>query len=71
MYYSHADGRDEGLMDIPMDDPVIFEKWFNKKDGYREFGGHPWEVIPSMSISNSLHFSVCQNQEKYVNIGKK
>lgn len=63
MYYSHADGRDEGLMDIPMDDPVIFEKWFNKKDGYREFGGHPWEVIPSMSISNSLHFSVCQNRE--------
>lgn len=56
MYYSIADGRDDGLKNVPMDDPKAFEEWDTKKGPYYEFNGsHPWEIIPSFSTSFSMH----------------
>jgi hypothetical protein len=40
LYQKHADGRDEGLMDIDEDSPEAFRNWYE----HRERGGHPWEV---------------------------
>lgn len=58
MYYAIADGRDNGLRNVPMDDPPAFEEWRQDKGPYYEFNGsHPWEIIPSMSITNSMHLS--------------
>ena len=56
MYYSIADGRDNGLKNVPMDDPAAFEEWNARKGPYYVFNGsHPWEIIPSFSTSYSLH----------------
>ena len=56
MYYANADGRDDGLKNVPMDDPTAFEDWKQGKEPYYEFNGHhPWEIIPSFSTSYSLH----------------
>jgi hypothetical protein len=56
LYYALADGRDDGLKNVPMDDPVAFKEWRDRKGPYYEFNGsHPWEIIHSSSISNSLH----------------
>ena len=58
MYYANADGRDNGLKDVPMDDSAAYEEWREKKGPYYEFNGnHPWEIIPSFSTSYSLHFA--------------
>ncbi len=56
MYYSRADARDDGLKNVPMDDPAAFEEWDSEKGPYYEFNGsHPWEIIPSFSTSFSMH----------------
>lgn len=56
MYYSYADGRDDGLSKVPIDDAEEFEKWFHKKGDYYEFNGsHPYEIRPSGSIRYSIH----------------
>ena len=56
MYYSRADGRDNGLKNVPMDDPLAFEEWESEKGPYYDFNGsHPWEIIPSFSTSFSMH----------------
>ena len=47
-YVRWADGRDEGLRDIPEDDAEAFMAWYHGK----RFGGHPWEVIRG---GNSTH----------------
>ena len=57
MYYANADCRDNGLKNVPMDDPDAFEEWLNHKGPFYEFNGsHPWEIIPAMSIHFSMHF---------------
>ena len=62
MYYALADGRDDGLKNVPMDDPAAFKEWRDRKGPYYEFNGsHPWEIIPSFSISNSMHLAPCEN----------
>ena len=62
LYYALADGRDDGLKNVPMDDPAAFKEWRDRKGPYYEFNGsHPWEIIPSFSISNSLHLTPCVN----------
>ena len=62
MYYALADGRDDGLKDVPMDDSAAFREWRNRKGPYYDFNGsHPWEIIPSFSISNSMHLYPCEN----------
>lgn len=56
MYYANADGRDDGLKNVPMDDPDAFEEWSQDSGPYYDFNGHhPWEIIPSFSISQSMH----------------
>ena len=66
MYYSNADGRDNGLLNVPMDDPQAFEEWSNKKGPYYEFNGsHPWEIIPSFSVMFSMHLYPEKNEEGY------
>ena len=57
MYYANADGRDDGLKNVPMDDPKAFKEWIHDEGPFYEFNGcHPWEIIPSMSIMFSMHF---------------
>jgi len=58
-YYAIADGRDDGLSKVPLDDCEAFEEWRQRKGPYYDFNGsHPFEIIPSMSISNSMHLYV-------------
>lgn len=62
-YYMYADGRDDGMINVPLDDPQDFSEWLDHKGPYRKSnGGHPWEIIPSMSISNSLHLNVWKSR---------
>lgn len=77
-YYMYADGRDDGMINVPLDDADAFVEWLEHKGPYHKSnGGHPWEIIPSMSISNSLHLYVgkakenkgyylCLSGEKYI-----
>ena len=59
MYYCIADGRDDGMKNVPMDDPDAFEEWLNKKGEYYEFNGsHPWEIRTSASIRYSIHLYI-------------
>ena len=65
MYYAIADGRDDGLKDVPLDDPAAFYQWLCKEGPYYEFNGaHPWEIIPSMSISHSMHLYPRKNERQ-------
>ena len=52
VYLAHADGRDEGLRDIPEDSAEAFRKWFFDRE---RGGGHPWEVCRG---GNSTHVSL-------------
>ena len=63
-YYSLADGRDNGLKNVPMDDPLAFEEWDQDKGPYYEFNGsHPWEIKPSFSTLYSMHFMPYKNKD--------
>lgn len=56
IYMGSADGRDDGLTNIPLDDSEAFEEWDRKQGPYYTFNGsHPWEIRTSMSISLSIH----------------
>lgn len=56
-YYSmYADGRDDGLVNVPLDDSAAFAEWRKEKGPYYEFNGHhPFEVVGSYNISHSIH----------------
>ena len=55
-YFRHADGRDDGLCNVPMDSARDFEEWFNGKGQYYNMTGHhPWEIRTSLSLSHSIH----------------
>lgn len=55
-YSMYADGRDDGLRQIPMDDPKAFSLWERRKEPYYKFSGsHPYEVRTSFSIAHSIH----------------
>lgn len=60
LYRRHADGRDEGLTELPDDDAEAYAGW--EKRGSR--GGHPWEVCRG---GNSTHISLyvcnCANHD--------
>ena len=65
LYYMFADGRDDGLRNVPMDDAEEFDLWLNDKGEYYESnGGHPWEIIPSFSIRFSMHLGVSHHPKK-------
>lgn len=59
MYLHYADGRDEGMRDLPEDSAESFAAWL-ADDSHS--GGHPWEITHTMSIEFSVH---C-----YVNTGR-
>ena len=66
MYYANADGRDNGLRDVPMDDPAAFEEWSQGKGEYYTFNGsHPWEIIPAFDISLRMHLSARKREMGY------
>ena len=59
LYYMFADGRDDGLSNVPLDDTTAFEEWMRQKGPYYEFNGHhPWEILPSFSTEYSMHLYV-------------
>ena len=63
LYYTYADGRDDGLVNVPMDDPQEMKLWLNNAGDYYEFNGsHPWEIRGSMSISHSMHLWIRENR---------
>ncbi len=51
-YRKHADGRDEGLMDLDADNAEEFDEWYNNRERH---GGHPWEVCRG---GNSTHIDL-------------
>ena len=56
IYSMYADGRDNGLTAIPLDDPDEFDKWMKNEGDYYCFNGnHPWEVITSFTMLLSIH----------------
>lgn len=57
-YRQHADGRDDGLGELPPDSPEAFSIWYHDKNRY---GGHPWEVCRG---GNSTHIDlfVCEDE---------
>lgn len=56
IYSKYADGRDDGLTNVPLDDPKAFLEWREGKGPYYVMNGsHPWEVRTSFSISQSIH----------------
>ena len=66
MYYANADGRDDGLKNVPLDDPRAYEEWKQYKAPYYEFNGsHPWEIIPAFSISLSMHLFPTRTDSGY------
>lgn len=50
-YRRHADGRDDGLLDLDSKDPEAFRAWMKSN----RFGGHPWEVVRG---GNSTHIDL-------------
>ncbi len=51
-YKKHADGRDEGLLEIDADSPSAFKSWLTDRN---RGGGHPWEVCRG---GNSTHIDL-------------
>ncbi len=63
-YYAYADGRDNGMRTLPLDDAEAFTLWCNEKGPYYHFNGaHPWEIIPSFTVSLSMHLFPIRNQD--------
>ena len=61
-YKAIAEGRDDGLAEVPLDDPEALAQWLRQEGPYYRFNGHhPWEVVPSGSVGTSLHFGISRN----------
>lgn len=59
-YYAFADGRDDGMVNLPLDDAYALDEWLEHKGPYYDSNGsHPWEVVSSASIRYSIHFCIC------------
>lgn len=55
-YSMYADGRDDGLSRLPLDDPKAFLLWDNREEPYYQFSGcHPYEVRSCFFIKRSIH----------------
>lgn len=66
LYYMFADGRDDGMSKVPLDDAVAFAEWLGQKGLYYEFNGHhPWEILPAISVSESGHLYVGKVSDGY------
>lgn len=51
-YRKHADGRDEGLLEVDPDSTEAFIDWLHNRERH---GGHPWEVCRG---GNSTHIDL-------------
>lgn len=59
LYYMFADGRDDSMSKVPLDDAGAFAEWLEQKGLYYEFNGHhPWELLPSYSTEDSGHLYI-------------
>ena len=60
-YRQYADGRDDGLGELPPDSPEAFSLWYHDRE---QHGGHPWEVCCG---GNSTHIDlfVCEDELGY------
>lgn len=55
-YYMYADGRDDNLCGLPMDNAELFDEWMMQKGEYYQMSGHhPWEIRTSGHIEFSIH----------------
>ncbi|MBB5255253.1 hypothetical protein [Sulfurisphaera ohwakuensis] len=52
LYKRYADGRDCGMMDLPLDDKEAFKKWLH---GEAHCGGHPFEIIRGGFITYGVY----------------
>ena len=65
LYYMFADGRDNGLKNVPMDDANELNLWLEQKGQYFEFNGsHHWEIIPDGSTLFSMHLGINHEPER-------
>lgn len=56
-YYQTADGRDDGLYMVPMDDPVHFIGWLRRDKAYFDYkylSGHEWDFIQKYSTDMQM-----------------
>ncbi|MBQ9302305.1 hypothetical protein [Butyrivibrio sp.] len=63
-YYQIADGRDDGLYMVPMDDPVHFLGWLRRDADYFDYkylGGHEWDFI--LKYSTGMQMMVVEDSE--------
>lgn len=58
LYRAHADGRDEGLMELDETSAEAFNIWYHDRTRH---GGHPWEVCRG---GNSTHISLYVLQDE-------
>ena len=66
LYYMFADGRDDGMSKVPLDDATAFAEWLEQKGLYYEANGHhPWEILPSYSTEDSGHLCVGKVSDSY------
>ncbi len=66
-YYAVADGRDDGLCRIPLDDEEFFAGWIRHKQpyfSYELYGGHPWDIIYKYSFKLRLFVDPDWNSDK-------
>lgn len=48
LYLKYADGRDEGLSELDLNNSEEFNNWYNDRERH---GGHPWEIIRGHSFA--------------------
>ena len=66
-YYAVADGRDDGLCRIPLDDAEFFAGRIRHKPPYfpyELYGGHPWDIIYKYSFKLRLFVDPEWNSDK-------
>ena len=78
LYKSYADGRDCGMIDLPLDDKEAFKNWRNSK---AHCGGHPFEIIRGGFITYGVYlyppregrYTIIANDfiEEYINAVKE
>jgi len=62
MYERYADGRDEGLLDLPGDSMEEFADWIDGKHPKKSGGGHPWEIKRG---GNTTHIDLSVSRPNY------
>ena len=72
IYSMYADGRENGLVHVPLDDAAAFLEWMDEKGPYYDFNGHhPWEVLASgLSTTGSIHFQAVRDVKYDIKDGK-